>query len=743
MTKKNAIWLTLASAACSGLFGHPCPRRTSATEPFLVTPRSLERTGFQEASPRGGTYDLRTDFVMSYGLDRDMEGRLKRWIEAGYVPHVMTGIAWGHYQDYLDGKIDGRKHWDEGQVDAAGNGINHGPTVPYMVPAVAFSDYLEDGIRRVIDAGAVAVHLEEPEFWARAGFGEAFKREWRIFYNEPWQRPDASPDAQYRASKLKYYLYQRALDRLCSSMKEYGLSKHNRLVRFYVPTHSLLNYTQWNIVSPQSSLIDMPGIDGYIAQIWTGTARTANMYQGRQAERTFETAFLEYGIMQELVRGTGRRMWFLNDPIEDNPRYDWQDYERNYYGTLIASLLQPEVWHYEVAPWPRRIFEERYPRGQENARAIPASYATELNIVFNQLRDMKQTRIHWARTTEGVGVFLADSAMFQRAEPAFKLGTDSEDARTTHATAREVKMFSGFYGLALPPLKHGIPIRPVQLDNVARFPGYLDPYRVLLLSYEFLKPQQPGIHLALAQWVKAGGVLIYVGADTDPFNNVREWWNRPPSVYAAPSEHLFDTMGLKRNLAAGAHSCGKGRVIVHRVHPASFTRSANHMKPLMQSIQQAVEHTGNPYIERNYFLLRRGPYVLAACLDESVSEDPLRIEGRYVDLLNNQLAVVTDPQIPPGQQAWLLDLDAVQGQAPLPLSAAGRIETWNAANKSLTYTISSPEKIQVVTRLLLPGPPQSVSLNQDDCPFEWDAVSETVLISHDGSPAPLNIEVTW
>lgn len=50
------------------------------------------------------------------------------------------------------------------------------------------------------------------------------------------------------------------------------------------------------------------GVDGYIAQVWTGTAQTPNVYNGVRKARTFETAFLEYGIMQELVRGTDRRM---------------------------------------------------------------------------------------------------------------------------------------------------------------------------------------------------------------------------------------------------------------------------------------------------------------------------------------------------------------------------------------------------------------------------------------------------
>ena len=55
-------------------------------------------------------------------------------------------------------------------------------------------------------------------------------------------------------------------------------------------------------------------------------------------------------------------MWFLHDPVEDNPRHDWDDYRVNYIRTLVASLLQPDVWHYEVAPWPSRVFEGRFPR---------------------------------------------------------------------------------------------------------------------------------------------------------------------------------------------------------------------------------------------------------------------------------------------------------------------------------------------------------------------------------------------
>ena len=63
-----------------------------------------------------------------------------------------------------------------------------------------------------------------------------------------------------------------------------------------------------------------------------------------------------------MVRPTGRKVWFLADPVEDNPNRSWNDYKRNYECTLTASLFWPEVSRYEVMPWPDRIFQGKYPK---------------------------------------------------------------------------------------------------------------------------------------------------------------------------------------------------------------------------------------------------------------------------------------------------------------------------------------------------------------------------------------------
>ena len=322
---------------------------------FGITAQIDERTGYQEGAPWAGNIDFRCDFVMVYGTDPDMPQRLRQYKAAGYRVHLMTGISWGQYQDYLDGRWDGRPHWDEAQTDREGQLILHNPRVPYMVPTLSFIDYLGQNLERAVDQGILAIHVEEPEFWDRGGYSPAFKKEYEAYYQEPYCRPDRSPDAAYRCGALKAYLYTRAIRLLSVRLKTYARTIGQPDLKFYVPTHSLLNYTQWKIVSPEVNLLDIETVDGLIAQIWTGTSRTANVYAGVLAERTFDTAFLEYSLMQSFAASSGKRLWFLHDPIEDNPGYDWDNFRAQYQQTLIASLLQPEVWRYEICPWPHRV----------------------------------------------------------------------------------------------------------------------------------------------------------------------------------------------------------------------------------------------------------------------------------------------------------------------------------------------------------------------------------------------------
>jgi hypothetical protein len=185
----------------------------SQSDAELAKRRAEERLTFQSGDPWTPRINVNADAAMVYGIGPKLPGLVTSWRDHGYIVDLMTGVAWGGYQDYLDGKFDGTNHWDQSQTDVDGKHIIHGgnPMVPYMSPGEDYGRYLSTGVQRALDQGVEAVYLEEPEFWARSGWEDNFKREWKAYYHEGWQSPDSSPDAQYRASKLKYFLYRRAL----------------------------------------------------------------------------------------------------------------------------------------------------------------------------------------------------------------------------------------------------------------------------------------------------------------------------------------------------------------------------------------------------------------------------------------------------------------------------------------------------------------------------------------------------
>ncbi|HEY2588248.1 MAG TPA: hypothetical protein VGI81_21065 [Tepidisphaeraceae bacterium] len=657
-----------------------------------------ERLSFQTSGPWSPRVDLNADVALVYGLGNSLPNRIEDWRSHGYRIHVMTGVAWGDYQDYVHGQWNGKKHEDEEQMHKDGSAKGHGRDVYYMSPGEDYGKYLSEGVKRALDAGATAVCLEEPEFWVETGWEPNFKRQWQAYYHDDWQPLDSSADAQYRASKLKYFLYRRALSEVFDFVHRYA-KEHGREIPCYVATHSLINYADWRIVSPESSLINV-GCDGYIAQVWTGTARTPNVYDGREGERTFDSAFLEYGAMQNLVRASGRRVWYLNDPIEDNPRHTWTDYRGNWESTLTASLLQPEVWRYEIMPWPQRIFYGRHASGaQPDPRRrvpIPPEYETELQAVISAMGDMNQPAdaMRWeACGTQGTGVLVSDTLMFQRGGP---------QASDEH--------LDNFFGLALPLLKRGLPVEPVQIENATE-PGFLDRYRLLLLSYEGQKPPTPAFHEALAAWVKRGGALVMVDDDRDPFNAVHEWWNQNGLSFKTPREHLFKTLGLPAD-ARGLQRVGNGVVLFEPASPAALTYQPDGSDRLRALAKQAAEAVKLPWKESPALVLRRGPYLVAAGLEETGTDlPPVVLHGRMISLFDPTFSVVKEFAVTPGRRALLVDLDSMPKGHEGVLAAACRVRGHTVAPDSIRFHADGVAQSPAVVCVAMNNAPRSIDLN--------------------------------
>jgi len=731
MLKKIVSFYILSFLCCFSDFAQ--------TNKMEKTKVSTQNTAFQTGSPWIPQIDVRSDIAIVYGAgDRPgmtFEQRVKSWKDHGYKTDFMTGIAWGSYDDYFLGKWDGKNHLGDGQVDRKGDTIWHGKNIPYVVPVASFINYMKKGVvKKVIDAGITSIFLEEPEFWARAGYSAGFKEEWQKYYGFPWRPQDQSPENTYLSSKLKYHLYYNAIKEVSSYAKEYGKSK-GLTIKVYIATHSLVNYSSWKIVSPEASLASLPGIEGYIAQVWTGTSREPTYYDGRKKERVFENAFLEYGSMVSMTAPTKRKMFFLTDPIEDWPR-DWKDYKQNYQATFTAELLYPMVNNYEVMPWPERIYTRPYKLANSDEKVlIPRYYSTQMQVMINALNKMPLTT-NRVSGSKGIGVLMSNSLMFQR----FPTHNGFEDPQ-----------FSNFYGQTFPLLKLGIPVETVHMENLS-YATTLKDIKVLVLSYSNMKPMTPQVHQELVNWVKNGGVLIYCGRDDDPYQIVMEWWNTKGNHFKAPSEHLFHLLKINPSKDEEKFVVGKGAVYVIRKNPKEFVMETNGGKDFVDLIKKAYEIDGKAgkLIFKNFLYLERGPYDIVSVMDESVNKDPYIDKGPMIDLFDPELPVLSQKIITPGTQALLYNLNRITNKnKPQVLASASRIYEEVVTPGSYSFVSKSPINTTNSLRMLLPQKPVKTSVADNkgaqlpDVKSSWDAASKTYYLSFENSPEGTEVKISW
>lgn len=698
-----------------------------------------QKTAFQTSSPWMPEIDVRSDIAIVYGVnDRKgmtFEQRVQSWRDHGYQTQFMTGIAWGSYEDYFLGRWDGINHLGVGQVTQKGDTIFHGKNMPYVVPVKSFIEYMKTAVvKRVIDAGITTIFLEEPEFWARAGYSAPFKEEWQKYYGFPWKPQHESAENTYLSSKLKYHLYYEAIKDVSNYAKAYGKSK-GKAIKVFIATHSLVNYSSWQIVSPEASLASLPGIDGYIAQVWTGTSREPTYFNGEKKERVFENAFLEYGSMVSMTAPTGRKMYFLTDPIEDWPR-DWADYKKNYQATFTAKLLYPMVADYEVMPWPERIYTHPYKVANSDEKVlIPQYYSTQMQIMVNALNSMPLSA-NKVTGVNGIGVLMSNSLMFQR----FPTHNGFEDPQ-----------FSNFYGQTLPLLKHGVPVQTVHMENL-NYAATLKNIKVLVVSYSNMKPNSPEVHQALAKWVKQGGILIYTGKDDDPYQSVMEWWDTKGNNFKSPSEHLFKLLGITPANGKEKYEVGRGAVYVLRQNPKEYAMQSNGDSHYIETVKQAYEADAKAgKLEfKNSLYLERGAYDVISVLDENADAKPYTIKGPVIDLFDPQLPVLAQKVINPGEQSLLYNVNRVTVKSkPQVLAAAARAYDEKVQGNTYSFVVKSPVKTLNSMRVLLPAKPKSTKVTDakgqqiKDVKTSWDESSKTVYLGFANSPDGIKVTLSW
>lgn len=312
------------------------------------------KTMFQSPHPWRPVSDLKTDGVIIYDTNNieglSFEQRVNTWKIHQYQLLFMTSLSWGPNVN----------HQFKAQLLSNGKVRRHGKD-SYFIPTEEYCDYLfNTKIKRAIDAGINHIILEEPEFYRNCN-------------------PEIS-------DKKKNEILVQALQRVVQLTKNYG-RQHNRNISCYIATHSILNYHNWNIISPEFLLDNIPDIDGLIGQVWQDTAESFH----DSSLDLFQHAYLEYASLLAVAHASQRKIFFLTDPAGDKAR-NWEDYRKGYLATTLAMMMFPEVNSYEVLPWPHRIFETRYSANDRDTAKvmIPSDYAALILLVNQILKDLPQ-----------------------------------------------------------------------------------------------------------------------------------------------------------------------------------------------------------------------------------------------------------------------------------------------------------------------------------------------------------------
>jgi hypothetical protein len=343
---------------------------------------------------------------------------------------------------------------------------------------------------------------------------------------------------------------------------------------------------------------------------------------------------------------------------------------------------------------------------------------------------------------------VSDSLMFQRGEPS------SSDAHLSHV-----------YGLALPLLKRGMPVTPVQLENVTTA-NYLDGFRVLLLSYHGQKPLSPEVHAPLADWIRAGGVLVVCDDDSDPYNQVREWWNSDGREFANPREALFQALGIapEKQSTPGSASApeertrgssslqdllvemrvDEGQVLWLREAPATLAASAEGDARLLGAVKRASELGRLNWRESNYLLLRRGPYVIAAGLDESIADAPKALRGRFVNLFDPELVVRREIEVLPASRWFLLDLDQPQAKGMAILASACKAQALPPGESAWRGVVEGVAGTPAVVLLRTTGAPRAITLASEPLSdWRWDEPEQLLWVRFNNSSSPRELTVAF
>jgi hypothetical protein len=194
--------------------------------------------------------------------------------------------------------------------------------------------------------------------------------------------------------------------------------------------------------------------------------------------------------------------------------------------------------------------------------------------------------------------------------------------------------------------------------------------------------------------------------------------------------------------AAGLHACGKGWVLVDPASPAALAHDPKGPAHVLSQVRRARESLGLPWSTANLLALRRGPYVVAGGMAESLSAEKTVLPGSWVSLFDDRLSVHIDPEIQPDTRWLLYDLARCPDQ-PWVIAAAGLVQDEKVVGNSLSCRVSGMANTACSLRARVPDQPVEVTVGDEPATSEWDPGSRTVLVRFPNQPRGAAVEIRW
>jgi hypothetical protein len=165
-------------------------------------------------------------------------------------------------------------------------------------------------------------------------------------------------------------------------------------------------------------------------------------------------------------------------------------------------------------------------------------------------------------------------------------------------------------------------------------------------------------------------------------------------------------------------------------------------------VQRAAKSAHLPLKEVNALVLRRGPYVVAAGMDEEPgviqqsSAHPLSVAGDLINLFDADLSETSEVTVKPGTRALLLDVNYFKSSTPRILAASAKITGEHASGGNLTFQAEGIDQTSAVIRILSTKTPQEITVNGKHLDTaQYRQSGRTLLLHFVNTATPQQIQV--